>query len=214
MRGIMRRTADLGHTVGPNTYVGAHVLPRMKELIDSVRNAIVQRNWYAALSLALVLPDICGFLESPNVGSQSRYVTWCDRFLVPRYTRPLPPNAAPHVFLPGNDCYALRCAFLHEGSDDVRRQHARQALDSFVFVEPPVCGMLHCLPAGSKLQLQVDIFCEDVCLGVEQWIQTVLAVQPDVEERTRELLSVKPILSLADGVQRLGGGNLLKGERT
>jgi hypothetical protein len=156
----------------------------MKELIDSVRNAIAQQNWYAALSLALVLPDICGFLESPDTGSQNRYVTWCNRFLVPRYTRALPSDATPHVFLPAQDCYALRCAFLHEGRDDVRRQKARQALDSFIFVEPPVCGMLHCLPTDSRLQLQVDIFCEDICIGVEQWIQTVLAAQADVLKGT------------------------------
>src|SRR5260221_10862247 len=115
----------------------------MQDLVTSVRNAIAQGNWYAALSLALALPDICGFLESPNDGSQRRYVAWCNQFLSPRYTHAIGPNRDQHVFLSGQDCYALRCAFLHEGSDDVTRQRARQALESFVFVEPPNAGMIH-----------------------------------------------------------------------
>lgn len=170
----------------------------MQELVTSVRNAIAQRNWYAALSLALALPDICGFLESPNDGSQRRYVAWCDQFLLPRYTRAIGPNREQHVFLSGQDCYALRCAFLHEGSDDVTRQRARQALESFVFVEPPNGGVIHCNQANARLQLQVDIFCNDVCAGVDQWVQTVLAAQPDIQARTNELLRVR---SLAGGLR-------------
>jgi len=165
----------------------------MKALTDSVRNANAQRNWYAALSLALALPDICGFLESPNDGSQRRYVTWCDQFLAPHYTRLIGPDRAEHVFLSGQDCYALRCAFLHEGTDDVTRQRARQALDSFLFVEPPAGGRIHCNQVNAKLQLQVDIFCEDLCAGVDEWVETVLDAQADVQARTAELLSVKPV---------------------
>ena len=170
----------------------------MQELVNSVRTAIAQRNWYAALSLALALPDICGFLESPNDGSQRRYVAWCDRFLVPRYTTRIGPDQIEHVFLSGQDCYALRCAFLHEGSDDITRQRARQALESFVFVEPPNGRMIHRNQANARLQLQVDIFCADVCAGVDSWLQTVFHTQADIQARANDLLSIR---SLAGGLR-------------
>jgi len=170
----------------------------MQELVNSVRTSIAQRNWYASLALALALPDICGFLESPNDGSQRRYVAWCYQFLVPRYTLHVGPDRTENVFLSGHDCYAFRCAFLHEGSDDVTRQRARQALDSFVFVEPPNSGMIHCNQVNSRLQLQVDIFCEDICSGVDQWVQTVFANQADVRARANDLLLIR---SHAGGVR-------------
>jgi hypothetical protein len=44
-------------------------------------------------------------------------------------------------------------------------------LTKFDFVEPPKSGMVHCNQSGSKLQLQIDIFCNDVCEGVVQWTE-------------------------------------------
>lgn len=163
----------------------------MKELTDAVRSGVAQRNWYASLALALALPDMCGFLQAPDVGSQCRYVAWCDQFLVPRYTSEIGPDHTKHVFLLGQDCYALRCAFLHEGREDVTGQSARKALDSFMFVEPPRGGRIHCNQSDGKLQLQVDIFCGDVCAGVDEWVKEVLSKRSDAQARMAELLSVR-----------------------
>ena len=40
--------------------------------IDAVRDALAQKNWYAALALALTLPDICGDLQKPKRGVGAR----------------------------------------------------------------------------------------------------------------------------------------------
>src|SRR6266851_8533311 len=106
----------------------------MNRFITAIRNATAQRNWYAALVTALALPDICGFLESPNVGSQQRYIRWFNQYLLGRYTGLVGEES--HVFLSGEDCYALRCSYLHEGGDNIMRQRARAALESFRFVAP------------------------------------------------------------------------------
>jgi hypothetical protein len=46
----------------------------MKRFTDAGRRAIADKNDYAALSLALMIPDICGSLEDPGPGkSQERY---------------------------------------------------------------------------------------------------------------------------------------------
>ena len=162
----------------------------MDRLVAAVRHGVADHNWYAALGLALALPDICGFLDSPSSGSQQRYVTWCDQFLVPKYTRQVGARHITHTFLSGEDCYALRCAFLHEGSDEITRQRARNALDSFHFVSPPARGgSFHCNQVNNNLQLQVDTFCEDMCHGVEAWLQSA-GTRPDVRPRLGELLVV------------------------
>jgi hypothetical protein len=117
-------------------------------------------------------------------------VEWCTTYLTPRYTHRIGPARTEHVFLDGRDCYALRCAVLHEGVDDVSGQRAKKALDSFLFVVPPTDGLLHCNQSDSKLQLQVDIFCRDICAGVDEWLAAVPPAVPEVAERMRSLMVV------------------------
>jgi hypothetical protein len=157
---------------------------------------MTDRNWYAGLGLALTLPDICGFMESPDLKSMRRYVSWCDKYLVPKYTRLIGADDTVVRFLGGQDCYALRCAFLHEGVDDVVRQRAHEALESFTFVVPNRAGIsVHCNRFnGTLLQLQVDRFCEDLCNGVDEWMGAV-AGNLGVQQRLSELMLVRDALT-------------------
>ena len=137
----------------------------MNDLVSSTRSAISQKNWYAALTLALTLPDICGYIEDPTKSSGARYSDWFTSYVASRY------SSGGHQFLSGGDCYALRCAFLHQGEVDISAQRARQALDSFHFIAPPGRGcVFHMNQSDGKLQLQVDLFAEDICRGVDSWL--------------------------------------------
>ncbi len=144
----------------------------MRPFIDAVRQAVTQQNWYAALVGALTLPDIAARLDGRPGRSGPRYASWFNDYLRSAYTSTNPFDPAPHVFLSGGDCYALRCAFLHQGDFDIAGQHAREVLDRFHFWAPdPGLGVrVHCNQHGSTLQLQVSCFCEDVCCAVEAWI--------------------------------------------
>lgn len=139
----------------------------MRHLVAAVRESVAEANWYSALALALAMPDICGHLQSPGLPSSKRYVAWCETYLVPTYTQEMP--TGPYVFLGAEDTYALRCAFLHQGSDEIGGQRIQKALDGFRFVTVRD-GMVHCNQSGRTLQLQVDIFCEDVCQAVDDWL--------------------------------------------
>jgi hypothetical protein len=57
----------------------------MQHLLTAINVSLVEQNWYAALSLTLALPDICGWLEDPSPPSQDRYVSWFDRFVAANY---------------------------------------------------------------------------------------------------------------------------------
>jgi hypothetical protein len=134
-------------------------------------------NWYSALSMAINFPDICGRIDNPNLGSQARYVPWYETYVQPRYSSNNPVLPA-HVYLSGRDCYALRCAYLHQGEFGTNDQRARDALNRFVFLAPPPGTLMHKIQMGPLLFVQIDTFCNDLCDGVEEWLGGI-AADPD-----------------------------------
>lgn len=164
----------------------------MEHFLTAVESAVAQRNFYAALATALALPDICGWAEDPTVASKARYSAWFERFLRPSYTSHVGPERKEVTFLNGSDCYALRCAFLHEGRDDITEQKAQEVVDRFEFTVAPSGWVVHCNMLGPKLQLQVDRFCADIVSAVRAWGQTVQR-RPDVQKRISMLLRLHDV---------------------
>lgn len=144
----------------------------MRRFTDAIDNALYEENWYGALSMALILPDVCGRLETPSEGVGKRYMRWYVSFVQHKYEMNW--QDGKHVFLSGADCYALRCSFLHEGSGDITGQKARKVLDRFHFIIPPGKGnVIHKIQRDSALLLQTDIFCKDMIEGVAEWEKAV-----------------------------------------
>lgn len=147
----------------------------MQNFIEATRKAINNKNWYGALFIALTLPDICGKLEFPELSSEKRYKDWFDRYMGAKY------QYNDNIFLSSNDCYALRCALLHEGSDDITQQRCQKVLEKFLFIsEGPHCNYMQNNYVNSQrvkttLQLRVDKFCEDICDSVELWLKDMSA---------------------------------------
>jgi hypothetical protein len=167
----------------------------MQRFIKAVRKSVADANWYSALSLALLLPDICGYLETPEEQSGVRYARWFQQWLERQYSGFVPDvnSSASHagtvrVFLSGEDCYALRCALSHEGSDNITAQRARQAIERFVFIVPK-SGTFHKNLFKDTLQLQVSIFCEDICAAVEAWDRQLKPNDP-AKIRQNELINI------------------------
>lgn len=162
----------------------------MKRFTDSIRLAVTSNNWLSALSLSLMMPDICGGLETPELKNYARYVPWFDRHVQPKYTTLLGPNKEAHVFLSGEDCYLLRCGFLHEGTNDISTNKYKKTIDSFQFVTPPPIGSrIHMNYIFGKLQLQIDIFSLDIANSVDDWSDLIKEDQ-DIQERIKNLLAV------------------------
>lgn len=163
----------------------------MKRFTTSIEKSIENKNWYAALSLALALPDICANIERPDDGSTSRYIDWYNRYVKEKYTGHLGPDREEHIFLCGEDCYALRCSFLHEGGEDISEQRAHEVLENFHFIVPPANGLIiHMNQKGTALQLQIDIFCNDICKAVTKWNESEVTGNEEYQERTKSLLTI------------------------
>jgi hypothetical protein len=151
----------------------------MKDIVRSIRTSIQNKNWYSALITSLIVPDICGKIQYPNKQSKERYIEWLNEYLSVSY----------RVFLTATDCYALRCSFLHEGSDNITSQEARRVLDNFILMSNPHFHCNYIDNSGKKsLQLDVGTFCEDMCLASEVWMQ---AVSSDIEIQDRMLKVLK-----------------------
>lgn len=140
----------------------------MEGFFEGLEQAIRARNWHAALVMALTLPDICAKTIMPTGGSQKRYATWFDEHVKDKYIGGAGEHR--HALLTGNDCYALRCALLHEGSADITEQRAQVALENFSFITPGESGnRWHNNEVNGTLGLMVDQFAADVLTAARSW---------------------------------------------
>ena len=175
----------------------------MDRFATAIKKSLEVNNWYSALYLALTMPDICARLESENgKTSGQKYASWFDRYMLHKYQSNMGANRAPHIFLSGNDCYALRCAILHEGAADITMQRCREALDRFHFT---VVGS-HCNQFHSVLQLDVPVFCSDICESIESWLIDFSRDHPDKQNRLLELLTIHVGTHTMDGIVSFGDG--------
>lgn len=51
--------------------------------------------------------------------------------------------------------------------------------------------MTHCNQVGAVLQLQVDRFCEDICAGVDEWMQAVLPKSEAIQSAIQRLMKIE-----------------------
>lgn len=85
-----------------------------------IRKCLDAKAYFAALTTALIIPDICGRAEFPNYRNKKRYVDWYNMYnhFEPAQGR----ENIPHM--DGSVVYDLRCQMLHIGNpgiEDKRR---------------------------------------------------------------------------------------------
>lgn len=168
----------------------------MQQFTQALKLALSNENWYAALAIALTLPDICGWLENPQEKVGRRYSNWYNKYFEFGLVEKLPEDIRESItdtFLNGEDCYRLRCAYLHSGVDEITSHLPKKnsiqkdsgynqqidladyILNKFYFSKPSlVGGFIHCNrimknDGSSTLQLDVNEFCNDMYNSVRKW---------------------------------------------
>lgn len=144
------------------------LLKYLSNHLDSIELSIKNKNWQAALISSLTLPDICGYIEEPTMHSNRRYKAFFNRYVSKFYSRLDLQTEKEKIMLNGSDAYALRCAYLHSGKSLITEQRAQEVLEDFKFVSISN-GRVHNNRNNNQLQLQVDVFCRDICEGVVEW---------------------------------------------
>lgn len=136
----------------------------MEDLVAQVRAASAANLYYVALLTALTLPDMCGALESEDgIASGARSADWFDRNVAPAYGG----------VLDGESAYKFRCSLLHQGTT----QHASNKYARLLFVEPGAStNIFHNNALNDALNVDVRVFCEDMCRAVDGWLPAARAL--------------------------------------
>lgn len=161
----------------------------MQPFIDSIEKSLETENWYAAIAVALTLPDICARLEDPakRGGRGKFYIEWFDRYLKNEYEMTL--HGAATVFLSGQQCYALRCAYLHAGIDDISNGQVQDTLSKIHF---STMGSHKGKLNETQLLLDVKTFCRDIAAAAKQWLAEN-ADNEGVQQRMTETVTIRDI---------------------
>lgn len=143
-------------------------------MLVAIEQALSDENWYAALALALTLPDICGRIQNPGLTSRKRYISWYDTYLLKKYLYKGSGDFPDMLYLSGSDCYALRCAFLHSGSGDISYQDATQVLQrvEFHIPDPTSPAQVSLIYTPECLTVNIEMFCRDFIAAVREWLKS------------------------------------------
>lgn len=147
----------------------------MKRFTGAINRCLETENWYGAIILSLIMPDICGRIAYPTMNTGQRYRKWFNDYLSGPY----------EGFMTASDCYALRCAMLHIGTGDVTEQNARDTLGRFLFSTRPA----HRIKIDDRLVLNVARFCGEVVHAIEEWSKEIEG-KADAQEAIQEFLTV------------------------
>jgi hypothetical protein len=137
----------------------------MRDLLDQIQAANKSGLHYISLLAALLVPDICGALESSNGEAEGKkYAAWFEKNVSPRYdVRGVPT-------LSGWDAYRFRCRILHQNTV----HGAVSALSRIIFVEPGMSGVeAHNNRIFDILNIDVKVFVEDVVEAALLWLDRV-----------------------------------------
>ena len=125
-------------------------------------------------------------------------INWFNKYLKSVYTRKIGADQTEYTFLSGADFYALRCAYLHEGSDEITGQNAQETLEKFKFIQPSSNNFsMHRNVMNKTLQLQVSEFGKEILAALRQWTEDNKDDQVK-QEQISKLLNIQ-ILDLSKG---------------
>jgi len=197
----------------------------MQRFAASIEASLRSHNWFAALFMALALPDICAALEDPNRPVGQRYKDWFQRYLRPAYdpssmyemleasapealarmpeqaieyikTQPAPADSA----FTAEDCYRLRCKCLHQGLPE------RIGEDRIHFTAPEPNGrlILHRNVFNGVLQISINQFCRDISDAAIRWWQQTQG-NPAILVRAAQLVKIYDLDAVELPIVRYGG---------
>ena len=160
-------------------------------ILASIEVSLKSSAYYSALITALTLPDICGEIDCPGAPSNKRYVEWFRKYLHKYYNERGYNNQVD--FLVAENCYALRCSLLHQGTASIEGQKARQGSLRSIHFHTDAYDHGHCnlnCDNIEGLQLNVERFCHDVIEATRTWLQDIS--QDEIKsERIRSLMSIR-----------------------
>ena len=110
----------------------------LPDLINDINKALDNNAYFAALTLALTLPDICGKAAYSNKTTRRRYIDWVDEYISIFEQCPCEDcEKRPSPHLTGEVIYSLRNSMLHQGTPNINSREIKEEanqIDVFTLV--------------------------------------------------------------------------------
>ena len=108
----------------------------INKIIEEIDKSLESEAYLSALSLVLILPDICGKSEyNSNIKNKERYINWFDEYIGKYEQSPFEVSNNP--YLSGEVVYQLRCCFMYEGNPNINKnriKNERNKIDKFILL--------------------------------------------------------------------------------
>jgi hypothetical protein len=138
---------------------------------------VASKNFHAALTIALILPDICASIENPGTGkSKDRYESWFRKWAEPKFRPSFGGDETKPSFITAANCYQIRCSLLHSGTAEIEKSKITDLARFEFFDDTTGAHLIHCVNVtlngeniGGFLQLKASIFAEAIFDSVDEW---------------------------------------------
>ena len=146
----------------------------IERIISDCEQALDHNLYFAALSLALTLPDICAKAKYPNEKSnKKRYVDWYEEYIGQHQKHPqLFEESDDFPYASGQIIYSLRCSLLHQGTPNIDGNKCNVTHFSLICEskKPPYAWeMSGTSPGRRELQLPIRTICETILTAVKKY---------------------------------------------
>jgi hypothetical protein len=151
--------------------------------LREVERLIEAEFYYAAVIIALTLPDICASLESEKAYSgRDEYKKWYRENLADKY-----PSMSDEM------AYSLRCGVVHKGNTEIKTKSKSVASRvAFTLPHPRMNITLHnCMVGDDLLQFDAGTFCRDLVAAVRNWCEKTTG-DPNVRKNLQGLVRLRP----------------------
>lgn len=139
-------------------------------IISDCEKALDHDLYFAALNLALTLPDICAKAKYPNEkNNKKRYVDWYEEYLGQYEKGPRFSDEKDDMpYQSGEVIYSLRCSMLHQGTPNV--EESKCNITKFVLIVEKKkphniysCDVRQMSDNERELSLNVRTLCWKIC---------------------------------------------------
>lgn len=99
--------------------------------VEDIKYSLENKCYFAALSLALMLPDICGIAEFPDKSVAERYMGWYDKYLGDYMAYGKNDLGGNNPWLSGEVVYNLRNTYFHQGNPGILSDKIKEEVNQF-----------------------------------------------------------------------------------
>ena len=163
---------------------------KLNPLITSVNISLINKNFYAALTTALTLPDICASLQNGGRTSRIYYTEFIKEYF-------LPIHSYDEDFVEASDFYALRCAVLHNSTTNIEEQRARKIINKFVLTYSTTGNIFlhnnYSINNGGTNKKNLNIDISEFCLEIIDAVNSFKFLNNDneaINKTASEMMSI------------------------